>query len=66
MIRSELRGDFCPACEGRLGAADYLERHDVTFVSGEFSGEPGTVIVAECSCGQTSVVPLCVNLRPAA
>jgi hypothetical protein len=63
MIRAELRDDPCPACEARLSAADYLERHEVVFATGEFSGEPGTVIVAECPCGITSVIPFSVNLR---
>ena len=66
MIWSELRDDQCPGCEAPLDAADHLERHDVTFATGEFSGEPGTVLVAECGCGATSVIPLCVNLRRAA
>ena len=63
MIRRELHDDRCPACETRLSAADYVQRHDVVFATDEFSGEPGIVIVAECSCGITSVIPLCVNLR---
>ena len=63
MINSELTDDYCPACGARLSLADYLERHDVVFATGEYRGEPGTVIVAECSCGATEVIPLCVNLR---
>ena len=63
MIYAELRDDSCYGCGTRLSAADYLKRHNVTFASGEFSGEPGTVIVAECPCGITSVIPFSVNLR---
>ncbi len=66
MTRAELHGDSCPACEARLSASDYCERHEVVFATGEFSGEPGTVIVAECSCGLMSVIALSVNLRSAA
>ncbi len=66
MIRRELHDDLCHACQARLSSADYLERHNVVFATDEFSGEPGTVIVAECSCGITSVIALSVNLRPAA
>ena len=64
--RSELRGDNCPACAEPLSAAEYVTRHAVTFSKGEFRGEPGTVIVAECRCGHTAVVPLSVDLRRAA
>ena len=66
MINSELTDDYCPACGARLSLADYLERHDVVFATGEYRGEPGTVVVAECPCGTTSVIALSVNLRPAA
>ena len=66
MIRAELHDDHCSGCGAPLIQAEYIERHDVTFATGEFRGEPGTVIVAECGCGATSVVPLCVNLRRAA
>ena len=66
MIRSELHHDSCYGCGASLGVADYLERHEVVFASGEFSGEPGTVVVAECSCGLTSVVALSVDPRRAA
>ena len=66
MIRRDLNDDSCHACEARLSAADYLERHQVVFANGEYAGEPGTVIVAECPCGITSVIALSVDLRPAA
>ena len=38
----------------------------LVYATGEYAGEPGTVIVAECPCGITSVIALSVNLRPAA
>ena len=63
MIRAELHGDHCGGCGAPLARADYLERHQVVFGAGEFHGEPGVVIVAECACGHTSVVPLSVDLR---
>ena len=66
MSRSELRDDHCGGCGASLAGADHVERHEIVFASGEFRGEPGTVIVAECSCGATSVVPLSVDLRRAA
>ena len=66
MIRSELRDDSCHVCKTRLSAADYLERRDVVYARGEYAGESGVVILAECSCGITSVIALAVNLRPAA
>ena len=66
MTRAELGDDPCPVCEARLSTADYVERHEIVFATGEFSGQPGTAIVAECSCGITSVIPLSVNLRKVA
>ena len=63
MIRTELHHDLCYGCGARLSAADYVQRHDLVFATDEFEGEPGTVIVAECSCGITSVIPFAVNLR---
>ena len=63
MIRAELHGDHCGGCGAPLAGADYVERHQVVFGAGEFRGEPGTVIVAECSCGATEVIPLSVDLR---
>ena len=66
VIRAALLADSCPVCATPLSSADYLERHEVTFVKGEFRGEPGTVIVAECSCGHTAVIPLSVSPRRAA
>ena len=66
MIRSEIRDDSCVGCGTSLNRAEYLERHAVVFAKGEFAGEPGTVIVAECHCGHTTVVPLSVDLRRAA
>ena len=66
MIRAELRHDSCYGCGASLSTAEHLERHEITFASGEFRGEPGTVIVAECRCGITSVIPFSVDLRRAA
>ena len=66
MIRSELHGERCHGCGAPLTEADYYERHPVVFARGEFAGCRGVVIVAECSCGHTKVVPLSVDLRPAA
>ena len=66
VIRSELHDDQCVGCGDQLSVADYVQRASVTFARGEYAGERGVVIVAECSCGATSVVPLSVNLRPAA
>ena len=65
MIRSELRDDQCVGCGAALHGAE-VNRAAVTFARGEYAGERGVVIVAECSCGATSVIPLCVDLRPAA
>ena len=66
MIRSEIRDDSCVGCGASLDRAEYLERHAVVFAKGEYAGEPGIVIVAECHCGITTVVPLSVDLRRAA
>lgn len=66
MIRSELRDDQCVGCGASLDRAEYVERHEVVFAKGEFAGERGIIVLAECSCGITSVVPLCVDLRRAA
>ena len=66
MIRCELRNDQCVGCGASLDRAEYVERHPVVFARGEFAGCRGVVIVAECSCGHTKVVPLSVDLRPAA
>ena len=66
MIYSELREDQCVGCGKLRSAADHLERHEVVFATGEFRGEPGIVIVAECSCGHTAVIPLSVSPRRAA
>ena len=66
MMRSELRDDECGGCGSSLTEADYVERADAIFAHGEFVGERGVVIVAECACGTTEVVPLSVDLRPAA
>ena len=63
MIRTELHDDRCPTCDARLSAADYLNRHEVVFATGEYRGEPGMVIVCECPCGLTSVIPLSVSPR---
>ena len=63
MIRGELHHDLCYGCGAPLSEADSVQRHDVVFATDEFSGEPGVVIGAECSCGITSVIPLSVNLR---
>ncbi len=65
MTRGEFRDDRC-MCGARLSGADHVERHKVVFASGEFEGEPGVAIIAECACGQTSVIALAVNLRRAA
>ena len=62
MIRSELRDDHC-WCGTSLDRATSVQREDVTYTAGEFRGEPGTVIIAECSCGITSVIPFSVDLR---
>ena len=66
MIRSELRDDQCVGCGLSLQKADYVERHEVVFAKGEYAGARGVVIVAECHCGITTVVPLSVDLRRAA
>lgn len=63
MNRSELRDDYCPVCETRLSEAEHVTRHPVVYSTDEFYGEPGFVIVAECSCGHTAVIPLSVDLR---
>ena len=66
MIRVELRDDHCVRCGSSLEGAEYVERERVTYVSGEFAGERGSVIVCECDCGATTVVAYSVDLRPAA
>ena len=66
MIRSEIRDDSCVGCGASLDRAEYVERHEVVFAKGEYAGARGVVIVAECSCGHTSVIPLSVDLRRAA
>lgn len=66
MIRYELRNDRCFGCGASLNRAAYVGREDVVYVRGEFAGEHGIVILAECSCGLTSVVPLSVSPRKAA
>lgn len=63
MIRAELHDDHCIGCGVLLDRAEYVERHDVTFAKGEYAGEPGIIVLAECVCGHTTVVPLCVDLR---
>ena len=49
-----------------MEGAEYVKRHEVVYATGEFYGEPGTVIVCECDCGATTVVAYSVDLRPAA
>lgn len=66
MIRSELCDDRCSGCAASLNRAAYAGRESVTFARGEYAGERGVVILAECGCGATSIVPLLVDLRPAA
>ncbi len=66
MTRSELRDDSCYGCGASLSAADHVEPHEMVYATGEYAGEPGIVVVAECSCGHTSVIPLSVDLRRAA
>ena len=56
----------CGGCGVPRAGADYVERHEVVFAKGEFAGERGIIVLAECVCGITSVIPLSVDLGRAA
>ena len=66
MIRAELCDDQCVGCGSSLERAEHVERERVTFARGEYAGERGDVVPAECDCGHTTVIALSVDLRPAA
>ena len=65
MIRSELHDSHCSGCGASLAKAASVKREDVTFTTGEFSGEVGVVLVVRCHCGHESRVPLSVDPRSA-
>jgi len=66
VIRAELHNDQCDGCGSSLHNAEYIGRERVIFARGEYVGECGVVILAECSCGLTAVIALSVSPRRAA
>ena len=66
MIRAELHDSRCRGCGASLDRAVFIERANVTYIGGEFDGEPGVAVVARCSCGVATAVPFSVGSRRAA
>ena len=66
VIRAELYDSHCVGCGASLARAASVERKNVTYTAGEFAGERGTVIVAECACGLITEIPFSVDLGRAA